>query len=420
MEVKERIDQAVESQRTEALALLQRLVQIPTLAGNEKPAQDVVLDKMKSLKLDVDTWDPPDDELARHPAFVPVDISYRGRPNVVGTYHSRGGGRSLILNGHVDVVPTGPESHWSASPWSGSFVDGKVYGRGSADMKGGLVSAILAVQALQEAEIHLKGDLIVESVVDEETGGNGTLACILRGYQADGMIFTEPSSLGAIAVSNRGAQYFRIIVFGQEGGIEYKHDLVNPIAKAMEVFQAVEAYSIMRESIVSHPLYDNLYNTKVPLGICKISGGEWPSTVPSQTVMEGSIECLPGEDIHAVKDGFKKYLAEWCTKDAWLKDHPVKLEWFGLWFESAEISSDHALPVMLAQAVQEVTSQVPMVGGAGGCDLRLPVLHGKTPAVLFGPAGGMIHSVDEYVEFEQVMACAKILARFAVDWCGME
>jgi len=420
MSLKANIDQVVEDMREEILSLLQRLVQIPTLAGDEGPAQDIIWEKVKSLQMEMDRWDPPDDELARHPAYVPVDKPYNNRPNVVGRYRGSGEGRSLILNGHVDVVPTGPEEHWTSSPWSANFVDGKIYGRGSADMKGGLTSAIFAVQALQKAGIRLKGDLIVESVVDEETGGNGTLACILRGYKADGMIFAEPSSLGAIAVSNRGAQYFRITVSGQEGGIEYKHDLVNPITKAFELFQAVEAYSIMRESVVSHPLYDFLYNTKVPLGICKIQGGEWPSTVPSQVVLEGSIECLPGEDIQVVKEGFKKYLMEWNAKDPWLKEHPIKLDWFGLWFEAAEIAPDHQLPGMLAATAAEVTGNTPLIGGAGGCDLRLPILHGSTPAVLFGPAGGLIHSFDEYVEFEQVVACTKIFARFAMDWCGTE
>ncbi len=198
-------------------------------------------------------------------------------------------------------MPIGPPETWTHGPWSGDFVDGKVYGRGSADMKGGCVSNILAVKALQNSGVNLKGDLILESVVDEEAGGNGTLACVLRGYTADACNFTEPSSLVNAAISNRGAQYFRITVPGQEGGTEYKHELVNPITKAIEVFQAVEAYSIMREFSVSHPLYDPFYFTKVPLGICKIQAGEWPSTVASQCVMEGTIECLPGEDIHEIK-----------------------------------------------------------------------------------------------------------------------
>lgn len=419
MDLKSRIDQAVEMHREEALELLQALVRTPSLAGDEARCQEIIAERMRDLGLEVDIWDPPDDELAAHPAYVPVELSYEGRPNVVGTWHGQGSGRTLILNGHVDVVPTGPESTWTRPPWSGYYEEGKVYGRGSADMKGGLVSNLLAVQALKSAGISLKGDLVVESVVDEEMGGNGTLACILRGYTGDACVFTEPSGLANIAISNRGAQFFRITVTGQEGGVEYKHDLVNPITKAMEVFRAIEVYSIVRESSVSHPLYDPFYATKVPLGICKISSGEWPSTVPSQCVMEGTIECLPGEDIHQVKEQFKEFLLEWSAKDPWLREHPIQIEWFGLWFESAQIDPDHPFVRTLVAVAGEITGASPLIVGAGGCDLRLPVLYGNTPAVLYGPAGGMIHSTDEYVEFEQVIACAKILALTAAQWCGL-
>jgi len=188
----------------------------------------------------------------------------------------------------------------------------------------------------------------------------------------------------------------------------------------MEVFQAIEVYSIMREASVSHPLYDPFYTTKVPLSVCKIHSGEWPSTIPSQCIMEGSIECLPGEDIHKVKSDFAAFLNEWSAKDPWLKDHPLKVEWFGLWFDSSQIQPDHPLVVELSKNVTEVMSNEPLIVGAGGCDLRLPIKYGDTPAVLFGPAGGMIHSVDEYVEFEQVIACTKVLVRFIIDWCGVE
>lgn len=418
MDLRTKIFEAVESHRQEALELLQTLVRTPSLEGDEKKCQEIVAEKMRSMNLEVDIWDPPDEELKAHPAYVPVEFSYQNRPNVVGTCRGSGDGRSLILNGHVDVVPTGPEETWTRSPWSGHFEDGKVYGRGSADMKGGVVSNLLAFQALQTTRIGLKGDLIIESVVDEEAGGNGTLACILRGYQGDACIFTEPSGLSSMGISNRGAQYFRITVPGQGGGTEYWHDLVNPIAKAMEIYQAIEAYSITRESTVSHPLYDAFYNTKVPLGVCKISAGEWPSTVASQCVMEGTIECLPGEDIHKVKENFRAYLLEWARKDDWLKDHPIEIEWFGLWFDAAEIAPDHPFVLTLVDTVESVTGDRPFVAGAGGCDLRLPVLYGDTPAVLYGPAGGMIHSTDEYVEFEQVITCAKIIAMTTVEWCG--
>ncbi len=419
MELYDQIDRGIENHRQEALELLQDLVRIPSLEGYEKPCQDILERKMRAMGLEVDRWIPDDEELQAHPAFVPTGYSYAQRPNVVGIYRGQGTGRSLKFNGHVDVVPIGPEELWQHGPWSGEFSDGKVWGRGSADMKGGVVSNVLTVLALKSAGIRLDGDLIVECVVDEEAGGNGTLASVIRGYHADACIFTEPTGLDKLSVSNRGAQFFRIIVPGEEGGIEYKHELTNPITKAFEVFQAVEAYSIMRESAVSHPLYDDFYNTKVPTGICKIVAGEWPSTIASQAVLEGSIECLPGEDIHQIKAAFRQYILEWSDKDPWFQEHPLQIEWFGLWFDAAQIDPNHPMVSALSQAAKSVTGNDVKVGGSGGSDLRLPVLYGNTPAVLFGPSGAMIHSTDEYIEFEQVINCARVLARMAVDWCGL-
>ena len=157
----------------------------------------------------------------------------------------------------------------------------------------------------------------------------------------------------------------------------------------------------------------------MPTGICKIVAGEWPSTIASQAILEGSIECLPGEDIHRIKADFKRYIQEWSAKDPWFSRHPLEIEWFGLWFDSAQIDPQHPMVGALSRAAKSVTGREVNVAGAGGNDLRLPVLYGDTPSVLFGPSGAMIHSTDEYIEFEQVIDCARVLARMAVDWCGV-
>lgn len=419
MSIKEKINQEVENLREEILLLLQTLIRIPSLPGEEKYMQDVIASQMDNMGLTLDIWDPVDVTLQNHPAYVPVDISYNGRPNVVGIWKGSGVGKSLIFNGHVDVVPTGEEDKWAHSPWSGIYEDGKVYGRGSADMKAGCVVNLMVIKALQNAGIQLKGDIILESVVDEENGGNGTLACVLRGYCGDGMVFTEPSADFALGIAQRGAQFFRLKIAGIEGSIEGRYDLVNPIGKALQIFQAVEAYSIWRESTVTHPLYDPFYKVKVPLAICKIRAGEWPSTIPSSCILEGSIEALPGEDIEVVKEGLKKYISAWCLQDSWYEKHPIEVEWWGLRLESAEVSIEHPLVKATAAEIEGVIGHAPIIGGGGGCDLRLPVLYGHTPAVIYGPRGGMVHCVDEYVEFEQVITCIKVLANLAASWCGI-
>jgi acetylornithine deacetylase len=186
------------------------------------------------------------------------------------------------------------------------------------------------------------------------------------------------------------------------------------------VFKAVQAYALYRESVCSHPLYDPYYKSRVPLAICRIQSGEWASTFAGECIMEGSIECLPGEEIEEIKHGFKKYLAKVGLQDPWLSAHPPELEWFGLRLESAEVPINHPLVETTARLIEQEIGRHPIIGGGGGCDLRLPVLHGNTPAVIYGPGGGLAHSVDEYVDFEQVITCLKVISKLAVEWCGVD
>ncbi len=406
----------IEKRRKDTLELLQKLIRIPSLAGKEKKCQEIVADHLRKAGMEVDMWEPKLSELQKHPAYVPVKLGYKNRPNVIGRMKGNGKGRSLKLNGHVDVVPLGSRKEWKFNPWGGKLDKGRVYGRGSADMKGGLTAGIIAIETLVALNIELKGDLLIESVVDEELGGNGTLASILKGYKADATIFMEPSTLEYIWIASRGAQFFRIEIFGEQAGHEYKFEVVNPIEKAFQIYQAVENYSILRESKAKHPLYSKEL-TKVPLTICKIKAGDWPSTISSKCMLEGTIECLPGENIQEVKSEFYEYLIEYSQKDSWFQKHPLKIKWFGLWFDPAEINPREDIVTTIKKVAQKITNKKLLVSGGGGCDLRLPILYQNTPSVVFGPGGGKIHSTNEYVELEEVCNYAKILALLIVKWC---
>ena len=283
-------------------------------------------------------------------------------------------------------------------------------------MKGGLALAMLVMDALLECKVHLKGDLQLHCVVDEENGGNGTLAAALRGYRGDATIFLEPTSLDQVVVSGRGAQFFRITVPGIEGGIEYQAILPNAIEKAALVIAAVQAYAARRVAQVDDPLY-RLDPTKLPCGVCKIQAGNWPSTLPASCVMEGSLECMPGEDIRLVSQDFKRYLLEATQQDDWLRQHPPQIEFFGLRLEAAKTDVDDPLVRTLLDTVEQITGKQPAVVGGGGSDLRIPVLYANSPSVLFGPAGGAIHSTDEYIDVDSALQAAQILGRFILDWC---
>jgi len=413
-----RLSKAIESRQSMAVELIQEMVKRPS-HEKEWEVQQYISNWFGKRGIKTDLWEPDIHELRKHPAFVPVEYDYSGRPNQVVMLTGKGGGRSLSLNGHVDVVPVDPAIWKHGGPWSGTHEDGRVYGRGSVDMKGGIAAGMIILDALRSEEIKLKGDLQMQFVVDEENGGNGTLAALMRGYRSDATIFLEPTSPDYMVVSSRGAQFFRIILPGKEAGIEYQFTTPNVIEKAARMFGAVQSYAIWRNSQATHPLYE-WDPTKIPASVCKIRAGSWPSTLPSQCIMEGSLECLPGEDIQEVKEGFKSFLLKTAEQDAWLMENPPQIEWFGLWFEASETPLDHPFLKQFIHTYQGVFNKIPGIVGGGGSDLRIPILYGSSPSILFGPSGGAIHSTDEYVEVESVMRVAQIIAKFILDWCQLE
>lgn len=406
---------AILARRELVITLIQDMVRLRSI-DSEAKVQAYIQDFWVQRGLETDLWELDIEELRNHQAFVPVEYDYRDRPNQVISFNGVGGGRSLVLNGHVDVVPVDPAPWKHGDPFSGTYEDGRVYGRGSVDMKGGVAAGMIVLDALLESGIKLKGDLQMQFVADEENGGNGTLAAIQRGYRGDATIFLEPTSPNYLVISSRGAQFFRITVPGLEAPIEHTMTTVNVIEKAFLLFKAVQDYACWRVSNADHPLY-SWDPTKIPVAVCKIQAGSWPSTFASQCVMEGSLECLPSEDIGQVREAFRDYLLEVAGQDPWLKEHLPMIEWFGLWFESAQTPVDSPMVSQFISSYRKVTGIEPVVLGGGGSDLRLPILYADSPSAHFGPSGGAIHSTDEYVEIDSVMQVAQIIGRFILDWC---
>jgi acetylornithine deacetylase len=441
-ETKTLVLKKIDEKSQEIIEFAQKLVQTPSDAGNEGAVQKIIAKRLEKLGLELDIFDIDVDLLSKHPGFVPLEdyrMSYEGRPNVVGISRGSGGGKSLILMGHVDTVPVENPSLWKHDPYSGEIEDGKLYGRGSLDQKGGVAAQNMAVECLLEAGITLRGDVIIENVIEEEAGGNGATACAQKGYKADAGIYTEPSGFDFIGVSNRGAQFFRIVVPGVATGIEAKWGSPNALEKAIRLYKAVDDFSLLRQSEAVHlPSYE-LYKIDldkiespmarlrakayldniVPTGICKIHAGTWPSSMPEACVMEGSIECLPGEDIQEIKQRFKEYLQRVAETDEYLKENPPKIEWFGLWFESCQTDIEHPIIGLIQSNCKKIVGKTPIPKGGGGSDLRCLVKYANTPSVIFGGGtGGNAHGIDEYLDVESLINSTKILALTILDWCS--
>jgi acetylornithine deacetylase len=418
----------VDTLRNDLLSFLQKLVQTPSLPGHEQKAQHLVADKLRALDLAVDVVSSEFDDLRQHPAFCDDAVPFRDRLNVVGRWRgsrrdsdkSTSQPRSLILNGHMDVVPTGSETLWSRSPWSGAIRDGKLYGRGSCDMKAGVTANIFAVQTLQALGFSPVADVLVESVIGEESGGVGTLTTIVKGFKADAAIISEPTRLHLCPVQS-GALSFRMKIAGRAIHACMKPYGVSAIEKFYPVLQAVQELERRRHVEYRNPLYEDPHNI-APVNFGTIRGGDWPSTVPDEVVVEGRFGVLPGESTDVARAAMSSALVHACATDDWLLEHPPTLEWFEGQFESGQ-TPQHAPIVQAVSACHtQMFGQPPIVQGVTyGSDLRLFTNHGNIPAVLYGP-GNVVnaHTVDEYVDLEEVVDATKVLALIVSRWCGGE
>ena len=193
--IRQKVLQTIDANRENAIAFLQKMIGIPSVTGDEANIQKFLASYLQGIGLKVDLWETNWEELKKHPAYRPVDRGYEGRPNIVATLQGADGGRSLLLNGHTDVIPVGGGEGWSDDPWSAKIKNGRIYGRGSADMKSGVASHIMAIEYLLAVGVKPKGDVHINIVVDEEVSGHGTLDTVIRGYKADAGISGETSDL---------------------------------------------------------------------------------------------------------------------------------------------------------------------------------------------------------------------------------
>jgi acetylornithine deacetylase len=399
---------AVAEMEGEIVALTQALVREPSLSGEEGGAQEVVADAMRALDLDVTVLPCRFDDLRSHPAFTDDGFTPDGRVDVIGRWRGTGGGRSLVLNGHIDVVPPGDLGRWSRPPWSGDVADGAVHGRGACDMKAGLAAAVGAVAAARRVGFRPAGDVLVQSVTGEETGGIGTLAAIVHGFTADAALILEPTSLDVCPVQS-GALTFRLVVAGLASHGATRLDGVSALDKLRPLLDAIDRLEADRRA-----------ERVAPISIGTVRGGVWPSSVPEEVVVEGRYGVLPGEPVPVARHAMEAAIAAAAAADPWLAVHPPRLEWIEGQFESGATPLDDPFVETLQAVHRTVTGGAPTVRGVPyGSDLRLFTNHAGMPAVLYGPGdAGAAHAVDERVPIAEIVTAAQTAAVLVARWCG--
>lgn len=410
---------AVDAQRSEQIGFLQELVRQPSTLGHEASAQELVTAKFRQLGLAVETFEPSLIEIAPLRGYSPVEWDYTGRYNVVGRLASKTKtGRSLILNGHIDVVSPEPVHHWTRDPWGGAIEDGRLYGRGAADMKAGIAQMVYAVEAIRRAGVSLRGDVTLESVIEEECTGNGTLSCLARGIVADGAIITEPHALAAY-LAQVGVLWLRIAVRGLGAHVLGAHRAVNAIEKAYVLIAALRELEAQfnREG---HPAYAGVEHP-INFNVGVIKGGDWPSTVPAECVLEARLAFFPGFKVEDVKARVTAHLREAAKADPWLAQHPPALTFYGFHAEGVVLNRNDTLIRQLAGAHEEVVGkELAYQVSTATTDIRHFNLYYGIPAICYGPAGDRIHGPDESVDLESLATATKVLALLVMDWCGVE
>ncbi|MCT9000498.1 ArgE/DapE family deacylase [Chelativorans intermedius] len=410
----------VEENRDYAIEFLRRMIAIPSVTGDEAAIQKFVAEHMRKIGLDVDMWETDWEELKKHPGYRPVARGYENRPNIVATYKGTGGGRSLLLNGHTDVIPVGDGSGWTDDPWSAKIRDGRIYGRGSADMKSGVASHILAVEFLKQLGLRTKGDVYINVVIDEEVSGHGTLDTVIRGYRADAGISGETSDLH-IQPACIGRIWFEITVQGKPAGVQKRYEGISGIELGNKIVKAVQELEDERVATVTHPLYPVAIDS-LPCLIGSFQAGSYPSAFPDSAVLKGSIGTVPGEDHEGVKQSLVDKIAKVAAEDPWMKDHPPVVRFVGYDAEASEIPTDHPIVEMLSGIYKELTGKEPVISGRqGAADTRFLNKYADTPTVIFGPGStSVMHANDEYVSIDDFITAIKVMALAIHDWCGVE
>lgn len=430
--VERRVVDAVDAD--ELVALTTELVGLRTLSGEEVAGQRYVAGMLADRGYDVETWDVDTDELASDPHFS-AEVE---RGTTLGVLARMGGGeaarsgggagRTLLVDAHVDVVPAGERALWSSDPFAAEVRDGRLYGRGACDMKGGLAAAIHAGEVLRRVGVDLTGTLAVAPVVGEEDGGSGTLALLARlrerDVTVDGCLVPEPTG-GAVVPAVAGALSWRVHVRGRSAHGCLREEGVSAIEKFVAVQRAVQAFEAERNRDRGAALTggdDPFGWLERPFAICggRIEGGDWPSSEADWVTWEGRYGVAPGEDLRAAREQFEAAVASVAADDPWFAEHPPQVEWWGGQFLPARTDLDDPLVTTVHAAASHVrTSDVALRGMPYGCDMGLTAGVAGIPTVVCGPGDIRdAHVPDESVPVADLVTSARTIALTALRFCG--
>ena len=411
---------AVAARRDEAVALLRALVAEPSLLGDEASAQARMAREFAAMGLAVREFAIDESKIRDHPGYSPSIVSYEGRRNVVGVHEPRGPvrGRSLILNGHIDVVPVGAPSLWTCLPFE-PWVDGdRLYGRGAADMKAGIVAYTMAMRVLAALGFEPAARVVLQSVIEEECTGNGALACLVEGYTADAAVIPEPWQ--EVLSAQMGVLWMTIDVYGVPVHAAVAHTGVGAIDFAYYLVGKLrELEAQWNEPQCRHPLFC-AHEHPVNFNLGKIVGGEWSSSVPTHCRVDMRLGFYPGIKPAEVRAQVEALLREAHAAHPQHKSVRIDISYHGFQAEGLVVDLQQPVIRSLMQAHRDITgSEATARASTATTDVRFFHLYGHIPATCYGPNGANIHGVDEWVSIASLQQVTAVLALFVARWCGL-
>lgn len=415
---------AVDAGWSGQISWLQELVRFDSLRGRERPCQDWLAAEFGRRGWLVDRYTLAEVALAGHPQAAPmVGVDPSASVQVVATVpHGQRlpRGRSLILQGHVDVVPTGPEDMWRTPPFSADVGDGWLRGRGAQDMKAGISAIVFALDAIAAAGFKPAAPVHVQTVTEEESTGNGALSTLVRGYRADACLIPEPTA-NTITRAQSGALWFRLSVRGKPVHVARSDAGSNAISAAFRLLQHLQRLADrMNEDAADDPWFAG-FSAPVKFNAGTIRGGDWASSTPAWCDVDCRLGILPGRSVEELKREVEHVVASASAGDAYLADQPATVVWNGFLAEGAILEPGSAAEAVLG-AAHEAVLGTPMEERVSTAvnDTRYYAHGGAMTALCYGPAGKGMHGFDERVDLDNLKKTTAVLALFVARWCGLE
>ena len=420
-ELVERIKQSVEVGLDEQIEFTKKLMRFPSLRGAEHAVQDFMFRELRRRGFAMDRFAMDPDAIANHPGGAPISADHSQAPIVVGIHRPRDEiGRTLILQGHVDVVPAGPADLWQSPPFEPTIKGDWLFGRGGADMKAGHAANIYCLDALRRIGLQPAATLYLQSVVEEESTGNGALMTHLRGYRADAVLIPEPEEEKLVR-ANVGVLWFELDVRGEPAHVREMETGANAIDAAYRLIAELRRYEVELNAIKADHEGFEAEHHPINLNIGKIEGGDWGSSVPCWCKVQCRLAIYPGVSAKDAAQQLEARVAAFARSDGFFANQPPRITFNGFFAEGYRLAPGSDAEAVLGRAHEHATGKVlESFMTPGYLDTRVYALYDQVPALCYGPISKNIHAFDERVSLASLKRITTAMALFVAEWCGVE